>query len=227
MSRLNVGKLIASLGVRLPSFTDATRPAGETGLLIYNSEQGFVEVYNGEEWANAARGSFTVEATGGNIYTSATHTYHVFDGPGTFGIVQAKPGTTCDVLVVAGGGSGGVHYYNGGGGAGGVVHVQNFPIQALGTGVTVTVGGGGTYPRGNGLPSSFGSFLSATGGGCGGGGPRSGPAGEPGGSGGGGSLYRSTRGTGLQPQVSQSTGAGSLTVNAGSNGGTGPGYYYY
>ena len=223
MSRLNVGKLIASVGIRLPTFTNSTRPAGETGLLIYNSEEGFVEVYNGEEWQNASSGSFTVEALGGTIFTSATHQYHVFDGPGTFTILNAKQGATVDVLVVGGGGGAGNYYYCGGAGAGGVVHVTNYPVQAIGTSAVVSVGAGGTYPYVSGQSSSFGSVLTANGGGAGGGYPY-GYVGLAGGSGGGGSLYVSTSGPGNQPGVTQSVGSGTLSKNAGFNGGPGPGW---
>lgn len=223
MSRLNVGKLIASVGIRLPTFTNSTRPAGETGLMIYNSEEGFVEIYNGEDWQNAASGSFTVEATGGNLFTTATHQYHVYDGPGTFTILNAKQGATVDILVVAGGGGAGNYYYCGGAGAGGVVHVTNYPVQAIGTSAVIQVGAGGSYPYGSGQPSSFGSVITANGGGSGGGYPYS-YVGVAGGSGGGGSLYVSTAGAGNQPSVSQSVGSGTLSKNGGFPGGTGPGW---
>lgn len=224
MSRLNVGKLIASIGVRLPGFTDATRPTGEAGLLIYNSEQGIVEVFDGTEWGNAATGSFTIEATGGDIFDAPSgYRYHVWNSPGPFTIVNAKAGSTIDILVVGGGGGAGNYYYNGGAGGGGVVHVTNYPVQALGSGVTVSVGGGGTYPYNPGVASSFGSILTANGGGACGGYPYS-YVGAPGGSAGGGSLYTSSAGTATQPGVIQSYGSGNLQVNSGHPGGPGPGW---
>lgn len=224
MSRLNVAKLIASVGIRLPTFTNSTRPAGETGLLIYNSEEGYVEVFDGTEWANASTGSFTVEATGGTVYDSPTgYRYHVWTGPGPFSILNAKAGSTVDILVVAGGGGAGNYYYNGGSGGGGVVHVTGYPVQALGSGVTISVGGGGAYPYNSGAASSFGSILSANGGGAGAGYPYS-YSGLPGGSGGGGSLYVSSAGSGTQPGVPQSVGSGTLQVNSGNPGGPGPGW---
>lgn len=223
MSRLNVGKLIASIGIRLPGFTDATRPTGEAGLMIYNSSSGIVEVFDGTEWNNVSTGSFKLNATGGSTFESGGYKYHVFSGPGTFTIVESKPGTTVDVLVVAGGGGGGNYYYCGGSGAGGVVYVENYPVQAIGASAPVTVGAGGSYPRGNGVDSTFGGVLTAKGGGAGGGYPYS-YGGVPGGSGGGGSLYVSSAGSGTQPTIGQQGGSGLVALNTGNAGGPGPGW---
>jgi hypothetical protein len=223
MSRLNVGKLIASVGIRLPGFTDSTRPGGEQGLMIYNSQSGIVEIFDGSEWNNVSTGSFTLNAVGGSEYESNGYKYHVFVGPGTFSVTEAKAGATIDVLVVAGGGGAGNYYYCGGSGAGGVVNVQNYPVQAIGNSAPVTVGAGGAYPYGDGIDSSFAGVLTAKGGGSGGGYPY-GYSGKPGGSGGGGSLYVSGSGTASQSSISQSTGSGQLVNNAGNPGGPGPGW---
>lgn len=52
MSTLNTGTVIPSVGVRLPVFTDATRPVGQFGLLIYNSSANSAQIWNGSDWVN-------------------------------------------------------------------------------------------------------------------------------------------------------------------------------
>lgn len=52
MSQLNVGKVISSGGLKLPSFTNSNRPAGEIGLLIYNTEAEVVQLWSGSEWVD-------------------------------------------------------------------------------------------------------------------------------------------------------------------------------
>lgn len=52
MSTLNTGTVVPSVGVRLPVFTDATRPTGQFGLLIYNSSANSAQIWNGSDWVN-------------------------------------------------------------------------------------------------------------------------------------------------------------------------------
>ena len=143
-------------------------------------------------------------ATGGDVITTdGTYWYHAFIASGTFTPLKAL---TADCLVVAGGG-GGSATNGAGGGAGGIFYAtsQSFPS---GTGVTATVGGGGTGGTSaadsfgtSGSNSTFGSLTAASGGGYG---AKSGQ-GATGGSGGG--SYNAAGGT----------------SNQGSTGGTGYG----
>jgi hypothetical protein len=118
-------------------------------------------------------------ATGGDtIMTDGTYWYHAFTSSGTF--TPAK-GLSCDVLVVAGGG-GGAAGGGGGGGAGGLV-AYSAQSLASGTGLTVTVGGGGATNV-NGSNSQFASLTASVGGGKGGDAANGSSGGSGGGAGG-------------------------------------------
>lgn len=171
-----------------------------------------------------------VKATGGMVYDTATHIYHLFASSGTFtpnqNIVDA------DFLVVAGGG-GSFNYGSGagGGGAGGLrtsfgstsgggAAVESKLSLNNGTAYTVTVGAGGAVQNHNsaGTPSSAASgsnsslsgsgLTTITSNGGGGGGDYSAQTGATGGSGGG------NGGNGTQT-------GGSGTANQGYRGGSG------
>lgn len=191
MSILNVGRLNSSSSVKLPSYNNSNLPIGEVGMIIYNSEEEAVQVYNGTEWLNIGSTSFS--ATGGTILSPGNgYTYHVFTSPGDF--VTTGDGVF-DILVVGGGGGGGA-YYGGGGGAGGVAKATNMPLPSGSYPVSIGPGGpiSGTGPvkGNNGTPTTFGTsgqtgYILARGGGAGGGHYTTTPAalGNPGGSGGG------------------------------------------
>lgn len=118
-----------------------------------------------------------------------------------------NPGISqADVIVVAGGGGGGNASYGGGGGGGGMVYNTN---QSLSSSYAITLGaGGGANAQGS--STSFGSLITATGGGYGGNGS-GGAGGSGGGSQGGSTSYA----------------AGAGTTNQGNAGGGGfPGYSY-
>jgi len=178
--------------------------------------------------------------SGGNISYYGPYTIHTFTGSATF-----TPSFTgqVEVLVVAGGGGGGnandaFWEAGGGGGAGGLLYASSYGVSA-GTGITVTVGAGGTGGRGianprsgNGSNSVFGG-LTAIGGGGGGGAYY---AATSGGSGGGGDAYYGAGalgipyGTGITGQgnrggsgnlISSLSGAGGGGGGAGAIGGTG------
>jgi len=141
-----------------------------------------------------------------------------------------------DVLVVGGGGAGGHNGTNndiagGGGGAGGLVYQTNYKIDSS-TGITVTVGdggtgaptAGGTTKPTNGGNSVFGT-ITAIGGGAGGGyvtSPSAYYAPNTGGSGGGGMYYinAGASGTSLQGN-SGGTGTSASTGGAYAGGGGG------
>jgi len=142
MSSLNVDKLNVTTGIELPSYTASNRPAGTVGLMIFNSDSGTVEIYDGSAWISTGQGG--IEATGGIVSVSGNYKMHAFTQPGTsaFTVSSVPAGTTAEVLVVAGGGGGGGSYGGGGGGGGGgLVHHTSYPI-AVGT-YNVVVGDGG------------------------------------------------------------------------------------
>ena len=177
MSLLNVGTVSSTIGVKLPSFTNATRPGNvQAGHLIFNEETSSVEVWTGEAWAKVGGGGGGISATGGTIATVGNYTVHTFETSGSFTVNSVSDNATAEVLVVAGGG-GGAHWYAGGGGGGGVVYAASVPIQE-GT-YSITVGNGGNgMPVGvrnagaeaygsRGQDSSFGTSILARGGGGG------------------------------------------------------------
>lgn len=167
----------------------------------------------------------------------------------TSGLFTVPPTVTrAKVTVIGGGGAGGTHATlpGGGGGAGGQAQLWLSGLVG-GTPIAVTVGAGGTPSGGNGnggngQPSSFGSYVSATGGVGGGGGSGTlTPAGGVGGTGvggavnlagsfGGDSIPPSSRGgDGGGPGAGRgSTGAAGENAPAnsagGGGGGGGPGF---
>ena len=161
------------------------------GTLIYNSDTGSVQVYNGNSWSDV--GKEAMNATGGlvNEYVEGGRVYraHIFTSSASFNVLSAPPSATVDYLVVGGGG-GGSPKRGGGGGAGGFRIGSGSPITV--SSYTVTVGGGGaaaelvpTNQSASGSPSIF-STTTSQGGGAGG--ADAAPpiaGGVPGGSGGG------------------------------------------
>ena len=83
------------------------------GTLIFNSDTGSVQVYNGTAWSDV--GKEAMRATGGytNEYTDSTtgriYRAHIFTNSGFFTVQSAPPSATVDYLVVAGGEIGRAH----------------------------------------------------------------------------------------------------------------------
>lgn len=194
MGILNVGKVLASIGLKLQAITGGTGnyPSGEEGLIIYDKDENKLKIFNGTEWGSInITGAFDVASAGASLtYTNGNDNWIVFRTPGSFTV---SGNGNADVLVVAGGGGGSVPY-GGGGGAGGVIFFPNAPITDGSYPVTVGTGGPGnpsndgdggssSYGAVPGNPSTIGGSLSlvAVGGGRGGG---QNYVGEPGGSGG-------------------------------------------
>ena len=145
---------------------------------------------------------------------------------GTFTWTAPAGVTSVTVKVIGAGGAGGNDYGGGpspGGGGGGGGAMGTYTVIP-GTGYAVTIGAGGT-PSGNpnGGSSSFGSFLSATGGAAGGSDPnRSGGAG---GVGAGGSTLNGTGGAGGMGESDNQSGDATDGGNAiGIGGGGGGGW---
>tara|TARA_B100000035_G_scaffold214855_1_gene184112 strand:+ start:130 stop:1227 length:1098 start_codon:yes stop_codon:yes gene_type:complete len=169
------------------------------------------------------------EASGGNVANGLApgngYKYHTFTSPGTLTLSGNQ--IALEVLMVAGGGGGGVADTpsgtdgGAGGGAGGLIYVPGYEFAAGDHTITVGSGGAGvplaSSPQGVDLASAkggnttWGSLLTAIGGGGGGSGPSGGPAntqapfGSGGGQGGGGSGPHPTdhKGTGSQPGAPQ------------------------
>ena len=193
MAQLQTTNLPATQAFKVQSGNTAGRPSAIAGTLYFNTDSGFLEVYNGSSWVQAK----STETKGGTVVEFSTPTSSTFTVPA--GI------TSISVLVLAGGGAGGAGTA-GGGGAGGLIYVEKYPVQG-GTSYPVVVGQGGAQPGlnggkgNNGQNSSFNDLVAIGGGGGGTGGPGNSPA-NPGGCGGGGTWYPSnqtTGGTGTQP----------------------------
>lgn len=154
-NKVNVGNnFIQNNVIGIGSTTTAGRAASTgvstaIGALVYNAEDGQIQVYTGTAWAKVASvsGGWTVESpiassgpgqSGVVEYTSGTTSYIVFYDPGTLtveGDIIAE-----GALLVGGGGTGGAPG-GGGGGAGGLLERDSpFPLVA-GT-YTIQVGDG-------------------------------------------------------------------------------------
>lgn len=52
----SAGNAVLSSGLKLPSFTNSTRPTGQIGLIIYNSEEEQAQIFDGTEWTGLGGG---------------------------------------------------------------------------------------------------------------------------------------------------------------------------
>lgn len=175
--------------LNLPVGSSQNRPAGENGLLFYNTDLSAVEWYDSVYSSWFLYNHVPVVASGGqqNDISVDGYTYrtHTFTSIGSDDFIVTREGEV-DFLLVAGGGAGSD---TGSGGGGGVLQGRT----TIKTGIhKVQVGYGGanvpdnsTEPGGNGGNSSFAGFT-AFGGGGGGSGFASPYIASRGGSGGGG-----------------------------------------
>ena len=168
-------------------------------------------------------------ATGGNstgTYThgGVTYTFHKFTSDGNFVLPSTR---TIDIFMIGGGGAS-AGDNAGGGGAGGLIWRPALSLSGATYAITIGAGGTGTSAGSQGSSqiggnSTFGSLLTALGGGYGG---SSNKDASNGGSGGGGGRYGpsgsgpSATGTGVQTTDSGIT-ADSRTYGFGFNGGDG------
>ena len=234
MSQLNVGKIVASTGLQLPSFTSGNRPAGSEGLIIYNTTTKSIEGYFSGGWYPIAGGGYeTVQvkawgAGGGSGSQQRSNTnYHTNDASyyvkegGSGGFVQASfliQGNTTLIVSPGGGGRGALLNGNpssapGGFNGGGTSTYTTYDAGA---------GGGGYSGIFIGSKTQENAVLIAPGGGGGAGGP-----GYPGNSSdkgnGGGGIGSSTgsgqNGTTGYNNVTVASGGG--TTSGGAGGGAG------
>ena len=124
MSRLNVGTVNTSLGVKLPLFSSSNKPSSpEVGLMIFNTSKNLVEFWDGGIWSNFESG--VVNASGGTITDLYGYRIHTFLNSGTFTVTEASQNAKVEYLIVGGGGAGGGGL-GGGGGAGGFLTGTTF-----------------------------------------------------------------------------------------------------
>jgi hypothetical protein len=132
--------------------------------------------------------ALSIVATGGTITTVSGRRFHTFTSNGSFDL-SFTTGATIEIMIIGAGGGGGAQS-GGGGGAGNMLVVQ---IALTATSYSVSIGPGGagaiigTSGASNGADTTFGTFMSAPGGG--GGGTYSISDGVNGGCGGGGAEY--------------------------------------
>ena len=227
---------IRNNSIGLGQTTTTGRNAGVStaqGTLIFNSDTGSVQVYNGNAWRDV--GKEAINATGGliNEYVDSTngkiYRAHIFTSSGFFTVPSAPPSATVDYLVVAGGGGGGGgaadSVRGGGGGSGGFRTGSGIPVSTTPGSYAITVGSGGNgaptfnVAGSNGTPSIF-STITSQGGGLGGSSDTySGTNGGSGGGGGTGNTVPSTGGTG-----NRETGTSTPAPTQGNNGGNGVSY---
>jgi hypothetical protein len=191
-------------------------PSGNTSPGVGNSQFFLGALYNTALTDAQCQELTTVRSgSGGTISYYGPYTIHTFTGSATF---TPSFNGEVEVLVVAGGGGGG-NNHAGGGGAGGLLYVSSYGVSA-GTGITVTVGAGGTSPVSNPDPVTNGSNsvfggLTAIGGG-GGGSRNDSNNNSPGGSGGSGGG-----GGGSQNFLPGNQVPGNGILGQGNNGGYG------
>ena len=169
---------LRSNALGLGQTTTAGRNAGvgtDAGTVVYNSDNHFVELYNGDQWVAVGGGKY-LQATGGSdivdyVEGGVLYRAHIFRGTSNFTVTDAPAvNNKVEVLIVAGGASGGSA---GGGGAGGLLYKKNVPVETSPGVYTMTVGGGGAQltaiSSGNsGTNSSAFGFIALGGGGGGG-----------------------------------------------------------
>ena len=133
-------------GITNASWTTGTRPSNPAaGQMGYNTDLGFIEVYDGnnDEWVSSgflAEGGTVTTITDGGL----NYKVHTFTSSGTFNVISGSK--EVEYLVVAGGGGGGVgntgnNCGGGGGGAGGYVSGVKNEVSGGGCSVLSTVTG--------------------------------------------------------------------------------------
>ena len=175
MSTLNAANVISTGGVRIPSFTTATRPTGVDGLLIINTTTKTIQMYNASiaQWVDIANigiqtftNAFTFSVTGQDQYLTI---------PSNLTYVKQL---SVKVWGAGGGGAGGNNRGGAGGFSTGIISRVDQGTLAGNT-FTIVVGEGG-LGGGNGnnanLAASYGGGGSGSWDG-GGGGHRSGSGG--------------------------------------------------
>lgn len=218
MSSINAARIIASTGVKLPTFTSGTRPGSpDVGLLIFNSTTLSVECWDGTSWFTVGGGfNQTFTNVSSFNYTGSDQTFVV---PTGVTVLQVK-------LWGAGGGGGNRNSnYTGGGGG----YTTGFLNVLPGQTYTLIVGQGGVGHTGRPLNNNYRYGGGASGGSGGGydfnfasGGGRSAIRSSTGTelatAGAGGGAGYGARGGGAGGAVGESGGTGETSGSAGGGG---------
>ena len=230
------------VGVGLGTTSASGRSAGvgtALGELIFNADDGNVEVFDGTQWAIVGTQTPPFTATGGTVDSTSRAGWkvHTFTSPGTLVVEGPPAGKDGEYVVVAGAGSAG-DSQGGGGGAGAIRADDEYTITPGTYPVTAGSGGAKNEPSNkgdNGQDSVFGTITAAAGGGGGGNHQRNA---NSGGCGGGGACHMGQGGTGGGATGSSSGtndsnspasgwgnagGSGTPTLNSGGGGGGGAG----
>lgn len=239
MSNIIVDRVNLKTGLRVPIYTAATRPStAQAGDIIYISDDGTLEYYDGSSWIVSGGGLFSV--TGGTEYTSGGYKYHVFTTSDTLTVAGES---AVDLLMVGGGGSGGGGSESGGGGGAGGVLVGTYTLTEGSYNIVIGLGGAsisGDQFGNDGGDTTFDGLTAFGGGGGGWQGGSTATNGRQGGSGGGGSGIDSEPATsgGTSTQTNQSgligygnagggTATGSGDMGSGGGGATATGQNAY
>lgn len=159
MSNLNVGDAVVGSELNLPIHTSATRPpAPPQGHMIFNQEEGKIQVYDGTNWLSIGSTNYAMTAAGTYTQTDLTGANAgdrviKFTGPGTLTVTSSSADKGIDLLIIGGGGGGG-GVIGGGGGAGGTLYKRNL-VLPVGT-YTINIGNGGLGGKGWNQPDQEG-----------------------------------------------------------------------
>lgn len=164
MSLLSVGKILSSVGIKLPLFQDSNRPPGEDGLIIFNTDTKTIQVYYDGAWSSA--GDAALGSADPIAFPTASGRYQLFtnawpgspsnlpvsDSATTFTVPSSAAGF---IRVILWGGA------SGGNGPGTGAFVDAIIPVSTGQRFKCIVGGGGA------TTSSSGQGGNGVGGGCG------------------------------------------------------------
>ena len=159
MSNLNVGEAVVGSELNLPIHTNGSRPvAPPDGHMIFNQEEGKIQVYDGSNWISIGSTNYAMSASGQVTTTDLTGANAgdrviKFTGNGTLNVTESSPDKGIDLLIIAGGGGGG-GVIGGGGGAGGTLYKRNL-VLPKGT-YSITIGSGGVGGKGWNQPDQEG-----------------------------------------------------------------------
>lgn len=109
MSFSNNGIASMNAGVKLPAYTNSNRPAGEIGLIIFNSEEEVIQLWTGSEWIDVGTSARLDGSTAAKAAPSATAILQVSPGaPSGYYWIKPLPISTpryvyCDMVSDGGG----------------------------------------------------------------------------------------------------------------------------
>ena len=97
-----------AFGITIPSVTNAQRPAGVNGQIVYNTSTSTYQVYNGNQWYNVSEASqektLTIDRFQGDGTTLVFGggSGNALDGS-TAATLSVSPSSSSDILVFVGG----------------------------------------------------------------------------------------------------------------------------